>query len=78
MKIGDLVRIKKEYAYALKLKPGMAYLIITPCPLRSNDYWTLMDNDGIVIKVSTESEYVFDVVSEARNCLNDGIGRLNR
>lgn len=74
MKSGDLVRLKPAYEHALKLKLGEAYLVVR----FDGKYWTLMDGYGKEIKVADDVEFVFDVVSEVRNCLNDYTGHLNR
>ena len=74
MKSGDLVRLKPAYEHALKLKLGETYLVIR----FDGKYWTLMDGCGKEVKVADDVEYVFDVVSEVRNCLNDYMGHLNR
>lgn len=74
MKSGDLVRLMPAYERALKLKLGEAYLVVR----FDGKYWTLMDTYGKEIKVAGDVEFVFDVVSEVRNCLNDYTGHLNR
>ena len=74
MKSGDLVRLKPAYEHALKLKLGETYLVVR----LGGNYWTLMDTCGQVVKVSEDAEFVFDVVSEVRNCLDDYTGHLNR
>lgn len=74
MKVGDLVRLKSAYEHALKLKLGETYLVVN----FDGTYWTLADTRGKKVKIATCAEFVFDIVSEVRNCLDDYTGHLNR
>lgn len=74
MKSGDLIRLKPVYEHALKLKLGEAYLVVR----LDGAYWTLRNMRGKEIKIAVIAEFMFDMVSEVRNCLEDYTGHLNR
>jgi len=87
MKIGDLIRLRPEFLGIRKAElEGTVYLIIGSdikpqwfgTSNRDSGHWKVMDSEGNMSKVSVNSEFAYEVVSDVRNCYDDNEGHINR